>query len=112
MAARRVLLLTNELATSGAVGAALESNGKLAQEDVCRDFRELIDRLQQSGAPVALVDIDSPGALTTLDGIVRRFSNTRFIVLSRELDAQRLLEAMQIGARHYLVKANITAELS
>ncbi len=112
MAARRVLLLTNELATASAVAAGLGTGGKLAPEDVCRDFSALSDRLQQSGAPAALVDIDSPGTLATLDSLVRRFTDTRFVVLANAMDNQRLLEAMQIGARHYLLKDAIASELS
>ena len=112
MSTRRVLLLTNELATTAAVASGLEANGKLADEDRCRDFRELSERLQQSAAAAALVDIDTPGALATLDALVRRFTNTRFVVLASAMDPQRLLEAMQIGARHYLLKSAIATDLS
>src|SRR5688572_507115 len=112
MANRRVLLLTNELATASAVTAGLQSNGKLADEDVCRDFRELSERLAETAAPAALVDIDEAGALATLETLARRFPDTRFIVLASALDSQRMLEAMQIGARHYLLKHSIASELS
>jgi Flp pilus assembly CpaE family ATPase len=115
MAARRVLLLTNELATASAVTAGLGDGGaagRMSPEDICRDVRELGERLAFTNAPAALVDIDGAGTLATLEPIVRRFPDTRFVVLSGTMDSQRLLDAMQLGARHYMVKDTITAELA
>jgi pilus assembly protein CpaE len=110
--ARRVLLMTNEPATASAVGTGLESNGRLADEDVCRDFGELSLKLRDTRAPAALVDIDQPGALASLETLARHFADTRFIVLSSTMDSQRVIDAMQAGARHFLLKSSIAADLS
>jgi Flp pilus assembly CpaE family ATPase len=110
--ARRVLLMTNEPATASAVGTGLESNGRLANEDVCRDFAELSSKLRDSRAQAALVDIDQPGALANLETLARHFADTRFVVLSSTMDSQRVLDSMQAGARHYLLKSAIASDLS
>ncbi len=111
--ARHVLLVTNELATATAVSTALESNGKLAPEDVCRDYHELAARMERSPANAVLVDIDAQPEkmLASLDSLVRKYSDTRFVVLSGALKSELLLEAMQAGARHFMVKQTIAADL-
>ncbi|HSU69763.1 MAG TPA: hypothetical protein VLJ39_22960 [Tepidisphaeraceae bacterium] len=114
MALRHMLLLTTEPATVSSVTLALQSNGKLASGDVVRDLGELGARLQADAAPAVVVDIDAqPEAmLAALEPMVRRHADTRFIVLSREISNQLLLAAMQIGARHVMLKQSVTAELS
>jgi pilus assembly protein CpaE len=110
--ARRVLLMTNEPATASAVGTGLESNGRLAKDDVCRDFAELSSKLRDTRAQAALVDIDQPGALANLETLARHFADTRFVVLSSTMDSQRVIDSMQAGARHYLLKSSIASDLS
>jgi pilus assembly protein CpaE len=114
MGIRRVLLLTNELATVTAVSAALESNGKLDPADVCRDLGVLAARLEREDIPAVLVDIDSQPRqiLSDIEPLARRFGQTRFVVLSQTLDSTVLLDAMQAGARHCMVKQSVTAELN
>ncbi|MDB5301328.1 MAG: response regulator receiver protein [Phycisphaerales bacterium] len=110
---KHILLLTNELATVSAVSAALESNGKLDSGDVCRNVSDLAARLEQSGAPAALIDIDAQPqrTLAAIEPLARRFSETRFVVLSGTLQSDLLIEAMQVGARHFMVKEAIPADL-
>src|SRR5882672_460568 len=100
MSIRHVLLATSEPATVTAVTAALQSNGALAQEDVCRDLTELTWRLERRPSPAALVDIDTDPQriLSKLEPLARRFSETRFIVLSSDVHHDLLLGAMQVGA--------------
>jgi pilus assembly protein CpaE len=113
MSSRHVLLLTEELATVTAVSAALESNGKLDPEDVCPDMGALASRLEREDIPAVLVDIDSQPQqmLAAIEPLARRFGQTRFVVLSRKLDSTLLLEAMQAGARHFLVKESVVSDL-
>jgi pilus assembly protein CpaE len=110
--ARRVLLMTNEPATASAVGTGLESNGRLGKDDVCRDFAELSAKLRDTRAQAALIDIDQPGALANLESLARHFADTRFVVLSSTMDSQRVIDSMQAGARHYLLKSSIASDLS
>jgi Flp pilus assembly CpaE family ATPase len=113
MAAKHVLLLSNEPATVRAVTTALESNGKLAHDDVCRNLSEVSRRLEQGRCPAVLVDIDTDPHLTlsSVEPLARRFSETRFIVLSTAMQNDLLLEAMKVGARHFLLKDSIVADL-
>ncbi|MDB5357550.1 MAG: cpaE [Phycisphaerales bacterium] len=114
MPVKHVLLLTNELATVTAVTAALESNGKLDAADVCRNVSDLATRLEKSATPAVLVDIDAQPKLTlaAIEPLARRFSDTRFVVLSGTLQSDLLLEAMQVGARHFMVKDAIPGDLA
>jgi pilus assembly protein CpaE len=114
MAVRHVLLLTNESATTAAVSSALESNGRLQPSDVCRDLTDLTKRLDQESIPAVLVDIDDKPeqTLRNLEQLARRFSDTRFVVLSRTLQSDWLLLAMQAGARHFMIKSTIAADLA
>ena len=113
MSIRHVLLLTDELATVTAVSAALESNGKLDPHDVCSDMGTLAARLEREEVPAVLVDIDPQPQqmLSAIEPLARRFGQTRFVVLSQKLDSNLLLEAMQAGARHYMVKQSVVADL-
>jgi pilus assembly protein CpaE len=111
---RNVLLLTNETATAMAVTSALQSNGKLAPEDVCRDLAALASRLERAPAPAALVDIDGDPhtMLAGMEPLARRFSETRFVALGGEMQHDLLLAAMQAGARHFLLKQAIGSDLN
>ncbi|HEY8749611.1 MAG TPA: hypothetical protein VIM11_16630 [Tepidisphaeraceae bacterium] len=114
MGLRHVLLLTNELATVTAVSTALESNGKLDPADVCHDLGALTTRLEHDEIPAVLVDVDSQPRqiLSAIEPLARRFSQTRFVVLTQTLDSALLLDAMQAGARHCMVKGAVAGELN
>ena len=114
MAMRHVLLLTNEIATVSAVSSVLSSNGKLVQDDICRNLDDLTIRLSAAPSPAVLVDVDSQPkhTLAALEPLVRRFNDTRFVVLSENLASELLLEAMQVGARHVLLKSTINSDLA
>src|SRR5689334_16706231 len=114
MAVRHVLLLSNERDTVNAVSTALQSNGKLAPEDVCADLAALTSRLELGRTPAALVDIDGDPqrTLAALEPLARRFGDTRFVVLSHTMANEMLLKAMRAGARHYVLKEAIGWELN
>ena len=108
-----VLLLTSEAATADAVSAALGPTGGYQTNGTFSTLASLAMRLGQSPVPVALVDIDPdpPRALAELGPIAARFEQTRFVVLSRDASSQTILQAMSAGARHYLLKETIAAQL-
>src|SRR4051812_28450418 len=118
VAHRTIVLMSDQPATASAVNAALQSNGNGSApsgEDVCRDVRDLAARLEQNGgAQAALVDIDGrPNQiLAALEPVVRRFPETRFIVLANSMESDLMLEAMQMGARHFMAKQSIPATLA
>src|SRR6266850_5426444 len=106
--------MTRERDTERAVDLALESTPQVARQfAVCPDLRELALRLENRQAAVALIDLD-PQPMATLAGVeplVRRFPNTRFVVLCRETGGDLLDEAMQVGARRCVTKGSLVADL-
>jgi pilus assembly protein CpaE len=108
-----LLLVTKEPGTVAAVAAALERNGDFSTGCVCGDFSQLLARLKPGPAHAVLVDIDTAPSrtLAELEPIIARFTDTRFIVVSSLRRDDLMLEAMQIGARHFLVKQSIAADL-
>jgi pilus assembly protein CpaE len=109
-----VVLLTEEAETERAVTAALAASGRLAAGAVCRDIPDLVSLLEKDAAPAVLVDIDREPKriLKEMDPIISRFAGTRFVVLSRDMRSDLVIEAMQAGARHFVLKESIAAELT
>jgi pilus assembly protein CpaE len=105
--------MTEEPATINAVSSALASNGQLLQENVCRDVGGLSTRLSETEAAAALVDIDFQPArvLAAIDPLVRRFPETKFIVVASTMDPRLIVEAMGAGARHFMTKAELASGL-
>lgn len=113
MSLRNTLLLSSERATVSAVAAALESNGKLSNDNVCGDLAQLAERLKAKATPAVLVDIDGQPErmLFAMEPLVRKFSDTKFVVLSGVMRNDLLLGAMQVGARHFMLKESVPVEL-
>jgi pilus assembly protein CpaE len=115
MASHTVLLLSNDSAMVGTVTTALSNNGKLTPENICRTVADLGDRLKREpAADAVVVDVDAfpERLMRAIEPLVRRFGDTRFIVASEKLRNELMLEAMQIGARYYMLKQQLPAELN
>ena len=109
-----VLLVTRERETERVVVLGSEIEPQVfAQVSLCRDMGELSSQLEEKSYPVVLVDVDPQPmvALAELDALVRKYPDTRFVVVLRDFQNEIVLEAMQIGARHCLVKSSITTDL-
>ena len=111
--ADRILLVTKEADTATAVASALELNGRFASDAVCTDLKQLVTLLERRSSMGVLVDIDPhpQRVLAELDRIIQRFSEARFIVLSHTQDNHLLMEAMQIGARHFVAIKDVPSTL-
>ena len=110
----QVLLVTEERDTVSAVADALMTNGEFAGSRVCRGLPQLILRLESSRTAAVLIDIDQQPerTLADLETVIARFPDSRFVVLSRERGDSLMIGAMQVGARHFLVKHSIREELA
>ena len=99
--------------TAEAIALALEKDERFTVGHVCANLEELVGQIQTSACPAALVDIDlqPTRTLRNLDSVTKRFPDTRFIVLSQKLRNELVLEAMQVGARHFLIKDTIVSDL-
>ncbi len=108
-----VLVVTDESTTADAVAAALNSNGHRGRVDVCESLARLPAQLRESNCPVVVVDLDpQPGrSLGELEPIIRQFAGTRFVVVSHEVRQEWLLQAMEIGARQFLLKHDVAGRL-
>lgn len=111
---RRVLLVTHEAETVSAVRSALGENGTFARDCVCPDLNHLVLSMERQVPEAVLVDVDAASGRTLahLEPIIGRFKDTRFIVLAADRQAELLLEAMQVGARHVVEKSAIPVDLA
>lgn len=109
-----ILLVTDEPGTIDAIASALGQNGHFGRDHTCADLSELTEQLERHPASAVLVDIDRHPAkmLAQLDAITNRFDATRFIVLASDRRHDWLIEAMQAGARDYLLKNDIAESLN
>lgn len=108
-----LLVMTEETGTADVVASAIGKNGGFAEHSVCATLQELAERIEPLPPTAVLVDIDHDPArkLSELEALVSRFSKTRFIVIASDRRDDLMLEAMQIGARHFLLKTSIPADL-
>jgi Flp pilus assembly CpaE family ATPase len=118
MKSLEVLVLTGAGETATAVQAVLNSCRLEGSVTVCRNALEFKTRmgkhLNGQASRVAVVDIDQNPTehLFELSRAVTADPKTRFIVVSEKFSEQRVLKAMQAGARHFLRKSAIETELS
>lgn len=106
--------MTGEPATENAVAAALAESDRLVPGVICRSLGELQVCLEKNPAAAVVVDLDPEPRLTleALDPVIGAFSGTRFVVLAKEFRSDIVIEAMQAGARHFVVKDSIASQLA
>jgi pilus assembly protein CpaE len=108
-----IFIVTQEPQTAKSVTDAIGSSEQMSSGGVFKNLDDLLVALDRSPAQAVLVDIDPKPVqiLSELDAIITRYAGTRFIVLSREQKPEWMIQAMQAGVRHFLLKDNITADL-
>ncbi len=117
MKSAHVLLLTQEDQTVTAVRSVLESHALSDGAGVCgtlMDLRTELSRTTNGHVSIVMVDIDQDPErmLSELSRITMTYPHLWLIVLSSEFSERRVLHAMQVGARHFLRKNAIAAELT
>jgi DNA-binding NarL/FixJ family response regulator len=77
------------------------------------DGREALDLFKKHRPDVVLIDIAMPklNGLEAIARITKEFPNARVIVLSMYANQEYVVQAMQAGARGYLVKEDAFSEL-
>ncbi len=108
-----LLLITPSQETGTAVSSALSSNDRFRLKGVCPNLKDLAEHPQSAAPSAVLLDIDPDPRriLADLESIAGRFPDTRFIVLAESLRNDLVLEAMQAGARHFMIKRDLDSDL-
>lgn len=108
------MLVTGDAAIETAVKSVLAETGKISVAGVCRDASELRSYLSGKKVQAAIIDIDPDPSriLFELRGILTAYPETYVVVLCSSFSKELVLQAMQAGARHFLEKRTIAAELS
>jgi pilus assembly protein CpaE len=108
-----IVLMTEDPATAAAVGEAMSTRGGMRHSEVYCTLADLTRRLEQSAPAAVLVDLDPDPVhtLSQLDPVIARFTASRFIVISEARRDDWLMQAMQVGARHFIAKPSLRTEL-
>lgn len=109
----KVILLSESPAVREAAAKALGKSHKLTLVAICGDSKELCRQLNKTCSPAVLVDLgDNPaGRLNDLGGVIPKFSAARFVMLANNAGNDLVFKSMEIGARYYLLKESMEAEL-
>ena len=109
-----LFLVTSDDSTQRAVAQILErespGNARLHR---AHDWSELESSFSRHPAGLVLVDLTAAasGSLERFAPLIRRARQTAFVFLCDELHVDLVLKAMQIGARHCLMRKKLAAEL-
>jgi pilus assembly protein CpaE len=109
----QIVVATKQADFAKKIEQALNSNRHVSLSSTCDSLPELRACLESSKIPIAVVDID-PGPqkiLCELDQLVQLFPETKFTVASSTSNKKLIIEAMQAGARHFMHKKFLEAEL-
>ena len=109
----QIVLTTEEAGFAEKFKQVLHANHSDSLLGTCMSLSELRTCLEDAQAPIAIVDIDSDPhrMLRELDRLVPLFPSTRFAVASSGSSQELMLEAMQVGARHFMHKKSFELEL-
>ena len=105
-----IVTVTRDEKVMRRVREAVNSSSK---PQFCSDLYELVLMLEQHSVQAVLVDMDAQvkDVLGEMESILGRYANTRLIVLATEQSPDLMLQAMKLGARHFMLKSNLDAEL-
>jgi pilus assembly protein CpaE len=107
-----VVLTTDSETFADRFSEVLKSRREASLAGTCHDLSELRAYLEHSKVPVAILDIDSNASkvLGELDRLVSLYPKTKFAVVSSSSSKELILEAMQAGARHFMLKKSVEVE--
>jgi pilus assembly protein CpaE len=110
---RDIWIVSEDPAATASVKSVLEMYGLAELTRDCGGLDTMGVEARGDEGETAIVDID-PAPMQTLqelEQIITRFPNTRFVVMSEQMQSGLVMEAMNIGARHFIAKSMIEQEL-
>ena len=109
-----ILLVTKEDNTANIVKLALNQSEHMTLASICKEVSELRSYLTNTKVQAVVVDIDLDPSrvLYDLGEILHSYPDIYVVVVCSSFHKELVLQAMQAGARNFLEKNNITAELS
>ena len=109
-----ILLVTKEDNTANIVKSALNQSEHINLSSICKEVSELRSYLTNTKVQAVVVDIDLDPSrvLYDLGEILHSYPDIYVVVVCSSFHKELVLQAMQAGARNFLEKNNITAELS
>lgn len=109
-----ILLVTRDDETANTVKTALFHSEGMTLAGICHDVSDLRSYLSKTNIQAVVVDIDLDPSrvLYDLGEILHSYPEIYIIVVCSSFHKELVLRAMQSGARNFLEKNNIAAELS
>ncbi len=110
---RDIWIVSDDPASTASVRSVFEMYGLTALTHECGGLSHMVAESRGEEGETAIVDIDPAPmqALQELERIIIRFPQTRFVVMSEQMQSGLVMEAMNIGARHFVAKSMIEQEL-
>jgi DNA-binding NarL/FixJ family response regulator len=110
----RILVADDQNLIRQALQVYLETESDLKVVAHADDGLTALEKIEQLSPDVALIDLDMPGmdGLTTTKIIAQRFMNTKVLVFSSHDREDYINDAIQSGARGYLLKSTPADELA
>ncbi len=108
-----VLIVSGKQDVAEAIRQAIATHPRFGVHGSVREMIGLAASLDVAEPAAVVIDID-PDPVRILDSIAplaEEHDQIRFIVVSDAIQGEHVLRAMQVGARHYLLKASISTEL-
>ncbi len=109
----RILLADDHALVRAGFRSLLEKIPSVKVVSEAEDGREAVELVKKHRPDVALIDIAMPklNGLEAIARITKEFPKTKVIVLSMHSNQEYVVQAMQIGARGYLIKEDAVSEL-
>jgi DNA-binding NarL/FixJ family response regulator len=110
----RILVADDQNLIRQALQVYLETESDLKVVAHADDGLTALEKIEQLSPDIALIDLDMPGmdGLTTTRIIAQRFTNTKVLVFSSHDREDYINDAIQSGARGYLLKSTPAEELA
>jgi DNA-binding NarL/FixJ family response regulator len=110
----RILVADDQNLIRQALQVYLETESDLTVVGHAEDGLTALEKIEELSPDIALVDLDMPGmdGLTTTRIASQRFSKTKVLVFSSHDREEYINDAIQAGARGYLLKSTPAEELA